>query len=357
MEQSGRSFLIAVLVGIAVLAVATWQLQEVIGDSQRKQEEIVKKKNQFHSEFEGVTTLEDLHRAFDAQIARETQVFESYKKSVFFEFPPWVDQVNDLKEHGKKGEYFLKMRISESDRLRVVCGPKCDIDVSPIIGSLGFSSGQAPTDDLALTELRRLAIVAKTIDLAAHAKLEQIQADKNDKIRSTAYLKILTVHPLKPEYTGAVRLDRNPKFKENEHDYKNRRFLVSQYPYFMIEYPIEIRMVCDINTFRRFLASTRQPNQYLIIRNIRIRSDTIKLSLEGHADHPVELSDKDIPDNVSSEMVYIELSAAGVEFIAGHRFQEGVTVPLDLTDYQRGFAPQVKATPNQSGPKPKPRGM
>lgn len=349
METTSRSFLLFLVVSLAVLVGAGWYLETILVDSQRFQVGTQQKLGQFHTEFDGGLTLEELNQKYAEQVIHEKERLSAYKKSVFFEFPEWVKKVETFNKRGQRGEYFIKMKAQEIGRLMKVCGPECEIDVNQVIEQIGFPANAAPSDEQAPVELRRLAIITKTIDLAAHAKLEQFQADQKEKIKSTAYMKITSVEPKPPEYTGAVRLDPNPKFRDDDHRYKVNRFIPVQYPYFMIEYPIELKMVCDINTFRRFLTSSRRPNEYLIIRNIRIRSNTIKFSLEGSGDFPTELSEKDIPDDVGAELVYIELSAAGVEFIEGHRFEEGVTQPLDITDYQPGFAP--KAAPADGGAK------
>ncbi|HTL52044.1 MAG TPA: hypothetical protein VL860_05640 [Planctomycetota bacterium] len=344
MESNNRAFLAFVLISLLILAGAGWYLQTILNQAVVQKEGSQKKTDQFKQEFGTGMTLEELNLKFGEQINHESDRLRDYKKSVYFQFPDWVKKGEELTKRGQRGEYFIKMKASEIGRLINVCGHECDIDVNQVIEHIGFPNNAAPADDLAPSELRRLAIITKTIDLAAHAKLEQSQADLKDKIKSSAYMKIVSVDPLKPEYTGADRLDPNPKFKENEHSFRNNRFLVVKYPYFMIEYPIELKMVCDINTFRRFLTSSRRPNEYLIIRNIRIRSGTLKYSQEGSNDLPGELSDANTPDDVGSELVFIELSAAGVEFIQGHRFEEKITQPLDLTDYQPGFAPAAPAT-------------
>ena len=356
METNNRSFFLMVVVGVLVLGLTGWFVRGIILDSEQLAAQAVQKQSQYNHDFDGIIPLDQLNVDFDQQIAKESALIKNYKKQVFFEFPDWVKKADDLKLKGQVGGYFSNKKTSESDRLRAVCGPECNIDVNPVIASLGFKSGAVPPDDEAKKELRRLAIISKTIDLAAHAKLEQFKADERDKLKNTAYMKICSVEPLKPEFTGAVRLDINPKYREDDKSYRNKRFFIIQYPYFMTEYPIELKMVCDINTFRRFLASTRQPNQYLIIRNIRIRSSTIKMSQEGANDEPSQLSDKDIPDNFESDVVYIELSAAGVEFLDGHRHEDGVTEPLDLVDYLPGFGPKAVVAPGAGTARPKPIG-
>ncbi|MGH7146084.1 MAG: hypothetical protein ACREJ2_18380 [Planctomycetota bacterium] len=357
MDSGNRGFIATVLVSLLVLAGTAWYLRDVWSASEDKKAQTESKVRQYDSEFQGIENIDRLNKEFATEIGVETKAFDAYKRAASFAFPAWVDKVNTLTIRGQKREYFAQMKTEEADRLRQLCGPECQIQYGNVLDTLGFDTNATPTDEEAPVELRRLAIVTKTIDLAARAKRDQEQADTQEHFKSTAFLKLIKVEPLKPEATGAVRLDLNPKFKDNSHDYLNNRFLVVRYPYFMIEYPIELKMVCDINTFRRFLAATREPNQYLIIRNIRIRSNTLKMSLEGYADYPPELGASDIPENVGSEVVYIELSAAGVEFLDKHRYEAGVTENLDVVNYEAGYAPAVKATTGAGSPKPRPVGM
>jgi hypothetical protein len=80
-------------------------------------------------------------------------------------------------------------------------------------------------------------------------------------------------------------------------------------------YPINIRLQCDVNSFRHFLSSVRSKGQFLVIRNLKIISPFLKESLKDKSEFEKLVgTNTEKETSYKEEHIWVDLSAAGMDF-------------------------------------------
>lgn len=174
------------------------------------------------------------------------------------------------------------------------------------------------TRERAVELLRQLFIAERVITLCMTAKQEQEEMERKGGLKPEAYVRIISVMPEFPVRIGPYSRTPNPKYDKNERNPKAeayQKYITREWDKFILMYPVEIRLQCDINSFRNFLNSVRsQKGQFLVIRNLEIVSPFMR---DSKADEtawtrllPRGADDNDFKD----EHVLVKLSAAGMDF-------------------------------------------
>ena len=196
--------------------------------------------------------------------------------------------------------------------------------------------------------LRRLCITERIIELCMSAKMREDLDEKGRGLQSEAIMRIISVEPSQSLPTGPSALLANPKYSPEERNPTSERFRkynVRLWKSFIQEYPVQIKLQCDVNTFMRFLHSVRQTGQFLVIRNLEIispffqESQEDKTEFNGFNPDAEKKEDKDKIDIVKKltlrdEHILVRISAAGMDFF------DPVEHPRGLYDKSRS-APKV----------------
>ena len=185
--------------------------------------------------------------------------------------------------------------------------------------------------------LRKLFVAEKIITLCMDAKLQEEQSEKKRGLVPEAYMQIRSVMPQPSITAGPSALVPNPQYDPNEKNPSSRKFgkyKVKSWDHFIQEYPIEIVLQCDVNTFERFLHSVRTPGQFLVIRNLEIVSPYMEESMADKTEMNIfsqsekdEKTDKAKPgkaevsdskhmmlNDIVKEHIIVRMSAAGMDF-------------------------------------------
>jgi len=178
--------------------------------------------------------------------------------------------------------------------------------------------------------LRQLFIAEKVIQLCMSAKVEQEQIEQKKGVRPEAFMRIISVMPEDPVKIGPYSRSPNPKYDKNERNPKSasyQKYITREWDKFIRMYPVEIRLQCDVNSFRNFLNSVRkQKGNFLVIRNLEIVSPFMKESLADQTEFnrlaPGNLDESDY----KKEHIWIKLSAAGMDFFEPIKKERKATV-------------------------------
>jgi len=231
------------------------------------------------------------------------------------DFAPWTEVPA---EEDVPGFYFQRLwertrhRLTDESRSKDVELMDQDIGFGKYSGDLRMSKGRARE------LLRQLFIAEKVITLCISAKQEQEQIEKRRGLKPEAFVRIISVMPEDPVKIGPYSRTFNPKYDKNERNPKSERYhkyITREWDKFILMYPVEIRLQCDVNSFRNFLNSVRsQKGQFLVIRNLEIVSPFM---LESKADQSeFDRLAKGIVDDsdYKEEHIWVKLSAAGMDF-------------------------------------------
>ena len=169
--------------------------------------------------------------------------------------------------------------------------------------------------------LRQLSIAETIIKLLVQAYRDQFAAEVGKK--GSAFLQIVRVIPEEKVRTGAVKFRPNPAYDPTKP--RSEKFVLQRYREFIEEYPVEITVVCDMNTLIRFLNSVRQKGRFLVIRKLDVLAPAIAKSAEGATDYQ---SSVEIPigqgktkrvdldmDVEKQERLRVMITAAGMSFL------------------------------------------
>ncbi|HYG75373.1 MAG TPA: hypothetical protein VEK08_10260 [Planctomycetota bacterium] len=247
-------------------------------------------------------------------------------------FPEWTEvPANEKRE---PGVYFQMMwqRKREQIRTRLI-----ESKVECLDDDVGFGQYKGKVNipiNEAEEQLRKLFIAEKMIELCMQAKVREEIDEKNRGVVPEAYMKIVAVQPHPSVAAGPSALIPNPKYNPDEKNPNSERFRkynVRMWKSFIQEYPVEIKLQCDVNTFMRFLHSVRAPGQFLVIRNLEMLSPFLDESQEDRTelnvfnpDHEKEKLDPSKKLSVKEEHVLVRISAAGMDFFDPVKFPRGL---------------------------------
>lgn len=267
------------------------------------------------------------------------QIVEKQKASRM-DFSFWTEVPAEERE---PGFYFqrkwdqIRYRLENEARQQNVTIMDRDIGFGKQSGDLRM------TRERATEFLRQLFIAEKVITLCILAKQEQEDLERKSGLKSEAFVRIVSVMPEDPVKIGPYSRTPNPKYDKDERNPKSERYpkyLTREWDKFILMYPVEIRLQCDVNSFRNFLNSVRsQKGQFLVIRNLEMVSWFMK---ESRIDDsawgrlaPAGVEDSDF----KQEHILVKLSAAGMDFfepekkiqkpapLAGTQTRSAVRVP------------------------------
>jgi hypothetical protein len=247
----------------------------------------------------------------------------------------WVDVPEREREPGL---YFGRMYDQKKLELEALC-KKNGVTLSD--REIGFRSKyeglvKAFKREKAEEYLRELYIAESIIRLCVKAKKEQEDEEVRQKVKPEAYMHIISVTPQDSKATGPFVLKRNMKFDEkssNRFSAKGKRYILEPLPKFIQEYPVEIVLHCDANTFRRFLRSVREPGRFLVIRNLEMISpflsgsneDKTELSIiQGEMKKNDATAEKGKKIDLSDQHIGVRLSAAGMDFFDPKEYPKGL---------------------------------
>lgn len=258
-----------------------------------------------------------------AEYLRDTASLKKKLEKKFAEsrmdFPPWTENI----PAGRKPEAYF---AGEWRRRKTMLDTECrrhgvileDQEIgfqklveSGVYGGMDRNKAQELLRELYIAEL----IVRRCIE----AKKAEEEYEKSKGYRADAYMRIIRVRPEESEATGPWFRELNPSYNSqitNPKDPRSRKYKrVWEGRHFIQEYPVEILLQCDLNTFQRFLYSVRRPKKFLVIRSLRIISPYLRNSKEEYLPElaPLNLREEDL-DEARPEHIWVLVSAAGMDF-------------------------------------------
>ena len=251
-------------------------------------------------------------------------------------FPEWTWVPEG--ETRNPGVYFIEMLERKKNTLATewyAAKVECE---DPHIGFAPFR-GVIATWDINKTEefLRELFIAEKIIKLCIEAKQRQERFEKdnhfvNAKGETAAFMRIISVKPGESTTSGPSALIPNPKYNPEEKNPGSERFRkynVKFWKPFIQEYPVEILLQCDVNTYMRFLHSVRSQGQFLVIRTLQIISPFMEDSLEDKSELEAVVPKNDETDpnkkaKLKDEHILVRMSAAGMAFFDPEKYKRGL---------------------------------
>jgi hypothetical protein len=266
--------------------------------------------------------LEDVKDSYGQNNLQTNEQIDMQKTRGRMSFPQWTEIPDNKKK--EPGVYFddtwKKLRYELEDKWRKARVECLDPDI-------GFTSykGLVVDENTAKEYLRELFITQKIIELCISAKLDQERREREKGFQPEAFMKIFSVSPRASEATGPSALVPNPNYKPDERNPlsdKAQPFKLQFWRNFIQEYPVEIVLQCDINTFERFLYRVRTPGQFLVIRSLEIVSPLMNESKDDATEVKGFLpKTSEGPRLVlKDEHVLVRMSAAGMDFFDPEKF-------------------------------------
>lgn len=254
---------------------------------------------------------------FEAAIGKLRKSINDLQESSRMKFAPWTDVPA---EEANPGHYFtykwdrLRLEMDKAARSAGVEIMDQDIGFSRFVRSDVHTMSRPRADEL----LRELYITETIIRLAIKAKSDQEQEERKKSLKPEAFMRIREVTPQDSDTSGPVVFTLNPRFDPTVKDPRDERFkkyITRQYPHFIRQYPVEILLQCDVNSFMKFLQAVRTPGQFLVIRKLEIVSPFMADSQRDKSDLVKILGDN--PMNAldyKDEHIWARISAAGMDF-------------------------------------------
>ncbi|HYF51064.1 MAG TPA: hypothetical protein VEJ63_16745 [Planctomycetota bacterium] len=236
-------------------------------------------------------------------------------------FPAWTEIPDDPQVQKAPGFYFARtyerkrFELENEWRMaKVECAdPKIGFDLEG--GEVTFDKNK--TEEY----LRELHIAENIIRLCIKAKLREHDYQVSKGVQPQAYMKIVSVRPQPSVPTGPSALIPNPKYSKDEKNPLSERFRkynVQFWNVFIQEYPVEIMLQCDYNTFQRFLHSVRAPGQFLVIRSLEILSPFANESIADKSEIAAMLPKIGVEGGKGQmpkdEQILVKISASGMDF-------------------------------------------
>jgi hypothetical protein len=283
--------------------------------------------------------LKKLYTEANGDYEKELVVKEDYAR---FEFPKWAEvPEKNMREPGLYFAYMWELKKNQISARRIEA--KVDLDDPDIGFNNERFTGNLKSININRAEefLRELAIAERVIDLCVEAKLRQQDFEKTANVQAEAFMRIISVEPQFSVASGPSKLTPNPAYNSEEKNPQSPRFnkyQVKTYKPFIQEYPVQITLQCDINTFMRFLHSVRRQGQFLVIRNLQIVGPSLRDSKTDTTEIERFMGDSQKEANrrapVRDEHVFVTISASGMDFF------DPVEKPRGLYDQnQRAVTP------------------
>jgi hypothetical protein len=208
----------------------------------------------------------------------------------------------------------IKYQLADEARRANVDLVDDTIGFGDLPGRVNMSKAEAET------YLRQLFIAEAVVRLCTRAKVAQEKAERESGNKPEAFMRIIKVErgSEKPVEVGPYSRIPNPKYDKAERNPKSEKFqkyITKEWDKFIYMYPVNIRLQCDVNSFRYFLSSVRSKGQFLVIRNLKIISPFLKESLRDKSELE-SLIGRGNEKNVdyADEHIWVDLSAAGMDF-------------------------------------------
>mgnify|MGYP000147392896 CR=1 FL=1 len=262
----------------------------------------------------GAAQMADRLREYQRKSEELRGLIVEKEKASRMDFAFWTEVPAEERE---PGFYFqrkwdqIRYRLENEARQKNVTIVDRDIGFGKQSGDLRM------TRERATEFLRQLFIAEKVITLCILAKQEQEDLERKNGLKPEAFVKIISVMPEDPVRIGPYSRTPNPKYDKDERNPKSERYqkyLTREWDKFILMYPVEIRLQCDVNSFRNFLNSVRsQKGQFLVIRNLEMVSWFMK---ESRVDDSAwsRLAPSGESNDFKQEHILVKLSAAGMDF-------------------------------------------
>lgn len=189
------------------------------------------------------------------------------------------------------------------------------------LGFQDWGGGALMSIEKATEGLRKLFIVETVIKLCIKAKEEQTAMEVSQTRKPEAFMQIISVRPEDSGAVGPVALVDNPKYDPKELNPKSdhfQKYLIKTWRAFIQEYPVEIQLRCDVNSFKRFLYSVRSPGHFLVIRRLEVISPSINDSNKNKVEYNNIAKAKGLSAAAAAEVpkehIWVRMSAAGMDF-------------------------------------------
>jgi hypothetical protein len=275
-----------------------------------------------------VTDIESLRRQYEREVALLQQRIKDKQAASHMDFASWT--AVPPAEQDVPGFYFqrtwdrLRRQLVDEARGANVDIVDHDIGFRELTGDLRMSLERA--EDL----LRELFIAENVIRLCIRAKREQEALEQKKGVPPEAFMRIVSVAPEDPVRVGPYSRSNNPNYDPNERNPRSekfQKFITREWPKFVLMYPVEIRLQCDVNSLRNFLSSVRTKGHFLVIRNLQIVSPFLSESRKDQSELNRLAPDRAREQaDYKEEHILVQLSAAGMDFFEPVT-QEGKPVP------------------------------
>ncbi|MFH1378426.1 MAG: hypothetical protein ABIH86_06715 [Planctomycetota bacterium] len=332
MSSGLKSRYLWIIVGCALFAggLAKWLAYPSYTESREKKAEIDAKWTSYLERFGPAENRIEQTQLNSIINSRNTALIaerDRYKESLEMKFPDWVNGLTTRPAHTSIVAYFRRSLNDARVRLRQLTDEK-RVDMSAISDHLIFQKSEIEnldrmTELLTIRQLQYLAIAEMVVQRAVEAKAEQERHEivaNIDPINRLSYMKILSLSYKSPNRTAPVKLMPNPKHIEwleerrvtggRQGRTEPPKYIGVYYEPFIIEYPIELEMICDDRSLMRFLSSLQKQGEVLTIQRIQILSPGILLAPDA-GQQPLPAAIKDIDND---QHVYVKLAAVGQIF-------------------------------------------
>jgi hypothetical protein len=276
------------------------------------------------------TFVSEIKQAYETNNASVQVDMDEVQKISRIDFPEWTNIPPDKREPGGYfADQYIKRRFSLENDWRVAKVECMDSDIGFALKGNEIASDENKAKEL----LRELHIAESVIRLCIKAKQHEEDDERKRGLQPEAYMKIVKVVPQPSVPTGPSALVPNPRYKKDE---KNpmaesfRKYNVFFWKNFIQEYPVEIQLQCDYNTFQRFLHSVRSKGQFLVIRSLQILSPFANESLADKSEVTSFVQKLGNPDPngktfpVRDEHIMVTISASGMDFFDPDKFPNGL---------------------------------
>jgi len=262
--------------------------------------------------------ISELKNAYIADNKERSAAIAQKEQVSRMNFPGWTEIPDD--QARQPGAYFRLMWQQKRGTLSPILN---EARVECEDPNIGFTTEMIQAMDIDLNkakeQLRELCIVEKVIELCVDAKKRQEKFEKSMGWQPESFMKIISVKPQESVPTGYSALVENKNYnpKSGAGPESLKRFKIEYGKKFIQEYPVQIELQCDVNTFMRFLYSVRSnPGQFLVIRSLDILSESLSDSDQDTSELKSFVKDIDAIKklNMREEHILVRMSAAGMDF-------------------------------------------
>jgi hypothetical protein len=284
-----------------------------------------------------VTLLDSLKNYFKQANLKTQQVLEEKQDINRTAFPEWTtipkakDNVNDGPSYFR--DLWTKHKLEVQSKCHVSNVILDDNDIGfKTLGSV------LPRLEKAKELLREMHIAEKIIELCIQAKNEQEAYERAAGKQPEAFMRIMQVDPKESEPTGPTSLRLNPRYDPGEKNPSSpafKKYNVDILPSFIQEYPVQIALMCDTNSFIGFLHLVRtKPGQFMVIRQLEILSPAMfdsncdvteaKVFRPSKGEGAATKADEVPRWPTRPEQIVVTINAAGMDFFDPKDFPHGL---------------------------------